>query len=317
MFLFWGPDLVQVYNDAYRPSLGGGGRHPRALEMKGREFWTEIWTAIGPQIEGVMTRGEATWHEDQYLPIERNGRLEDVWWTYSYSPVLDDDGSIGGTLVVCQETTQSVLVAREREALLREMERAEQAVRESESRLRAIYDGTYEYIGLLSPDATLLEANRASLEFAGNTRDELVGLPFWDTPWFAYTSGAPERVRDAVARAAAGEFVRLEAQIGLPDGDVATFDLSFHPVRDERGELIFIVPEARNMTGRQRAEAALLESETRYRALFDSIDAGFAVIEMIYDGRGEPADYRFVEANPAFTWSSSRSWRRMGPAPAS
>src|SRR5688500_2618815 len=102
MFLWWGPELVQLYNDAYRPSLGD--RHPRALGAKGREFWTDIWDTIGPQIEQVMTSGEPTWHDDQYLPIERNGRLEDVWWTYSYSPVHDDDGSIGGTLVVCQET---------------------------------------------------------------------------------------------------------------------------------------------------------------------------------------------------------------------
>ena len=95
MFLWWGPELVQIYNDAYRPSLGGSGphaRHPRALGACGREFWTDIWEAIGPQIEQVMTTGEPTWHEDQYLPIERNGTMEDVWWTYGYSPVHDDEG---------------------------------------------------------------------------------------------------------------------------------------------------------------------------------------------------------------------------------
>jgi hypothetical protein len=112
MFLFWGPALVQIYNDGYRPSLGEGGRHPRALGMRGAEFWTEIWDIIGPQIEDVMTQGTATWHEDQLVAIERNGRIEEVYWTYSYSPVRDDDGSIGGTLVVCQETTQRVIAER-------------------------------------------------------------------------------------------------------------------------------------------------------------------------------------------------------------
>jgi hypothetical protein len=102
MFLWWGPELTQIYNDAYRPSLGASGRHPQALGMRGRDCWTDIWDAIGPQIEQVMAGGPPTWHEDQYLPIERNGRLEDVWWTYSYSAVHADDGSIGGTLVVCQ-----------------------------------------------------------------------------------------------------------------------------------------------------------------------------------------------------------------------
>jgi signal transduction histidine kinase len=112
MFLWWGPDLVQIYNDGYRPSLGEGGRHPRALGARGRDFWTDIWEIISPQIQGVMERGQATWHEDQLVAIERNGRIEEVYWTYGYSPVHDDDGSIGGTLVICQETTQRVIAQR-------------------------------------------------------------------------------------------------------------------------------------------------------------------------------------------------------------
>jgi signal transduction histidine kinase len=133
MFLWWGPGLTQVYNDAYRPSLGGDGRHPRALGMRGKEFWTDIWETIGPQIEQVMTTGEPTWHEDQYLPIERNGRLEDVWWTYSYSPVRDDDGRIAGTLVVCLETTARMAVEHERL-------RGEEALRESEARYHVLFN---------------------------------------------------------------------------------------------------------------------------------------------------------------------------------
>ena len=97
-----------------------------------------------------------------------------------------------------------------------EQKEAEMRLRESQERLRAIYDGTYEYIGLLAPDGTLLEANRASLEFAGNTREDVVGRPFWDTPWFTATPGAPEAVRQGVARAAAGEFVRFEASAASP-----------------------------------------------------------------------------------------------------
>ena len=187
MFLWWGPELIQIYNDAYRPSFGAEGRHPRALGMRARECWTDIWEVIGPQIEQVMTTGEATWHEDQYLPIERNGRLEDVWWTYSYSPVRDEDGQIAATLVVCQETTKRVIGQRERDQLLEERRQAELSLRESEARLRAIYDGTYEYIGLLAPDGTLLDTNRASLEFGDIPRDEVIGRPFPDVivhfPW--------------------------------------------------------------------------------------------------------------------------------------
>jgi signal transduction histidine kinase len=113
MLLFWGPDLIQFYNDAFRPSLGPttgpAPRHPRALGMPAAEFWTDVWEVVGPQIEGVMERGEAVWFEDLYLPIERGGGvLDDAWWTYSYSPVRDDDGRVNGTLVVCLETTSSV-----------------------------------------------------------------------------------------------------------------------------------------------------------------------------------------------------------------
>ncbi|MDQ3033145.1 MAG: ATP-binding protein [Myxococcota bacterium] len=111
MFLWWGPELVQFYNDAYRPSFGVG-RHPAAMGQRGRDCWPEIWPIIGPQIEGVMQRGESTWQVDALVPIERNGRIEEVYWTYGYSPVIDDDGSIGGTLVVCTETTSNVVLTR-------------------------------------------------------------------------------------------------------------------------------------------------------------------------------------------------------------
>lgn len=111
MFLFWGPELIQFYNDGYRPSLGAD-RHPAALGARGRDFWAEIWSFIGPQIDGAMTRGESTWNEDHLVPIYRNGRVEEVYWTYGFSPVFDDDGAVGGTLVVVQEQTAQVLAAR-------------------------------------------------------------------------------------------------------------------------------------------------------------------------------------------------------------
>ncbi|NBD08073.1 PAS domain-containing sensor histidine kinase [Corallococcus silvisoli] len=133
MFLWWGPQLIQLYNDAYVPSFGRG-KHPEALGMPGRECWPEIWPIIGPQIEDVMREGRASWNEDQLVPIFRNGRIEDVYWTYGYSPAFDDAGAIHGTLVVCTETTPRIL--------------SRQALQRSEERLRRVVEasgaGTWE-----------------------------------------------------------------------------------------------------------------------------------------------------------------------------
>lgn len=108
MFLWWGPDLIQFYNDAYRPSLGNEGKHPMALGQPGAICWPEIWPVIKPLIDQVISGGESTWSEDQLIPIYRNNRLEDVYWTFSYSSVIDESGAPGGVLVICSETTEKV-----------------------------------------------------------------------------------------------------------------------------------------------------------------------------------------------------------------
>ena len=108
MFLFWGPDLLCFYNDAYRPSLGNNGKHPGALGKPGIEVWPEIWPTIKPLLDQVLGGGEATWSEDQLIPIYRNGQLEDVYWTFSYSPVADESGTPAGVFATCAETTEKV-----------------------------------------------------------------------------------------------------------------------------------------------------------------------------------------------------------------
>jgi signal transduction histidine kinase len=127
MYVFWGPELACLYNDAYSESIGPE-RHPVSLGRPGREVWEEIWDIIGPQIEQVMAGRGATWHVNHLVPITRHGRREDVYWTYSYSPIDDESapGGVGGVLVVCSETTAQVLTARrleQSEAELREADR--------------------------------------------------------------------------------------------------------------------------------------------------------------------------------------------------
>lgn len=109
MFLWWGPELIQFYNDAYRPSLGEeGGKHPGALGRRGEDCWQEIWPVIKPLIDQVLDGGESIWSEDQLIPIYRNGRLEDVYWTFGYSKVIDESGKPAGVLVICNETTEKI-----------------------------------------------------------------------------------------------------------------------------------------------------------------------------------------------------------------
>ena len=107
MFLFWGEELICFYNDAFRPSLGEEGKHP-ALGKGGKEVWPEIWEFIGPLIEKVMTTGEPVFYENQLVPFYRNGKIEDIYWTFSYSPAYSDNGEINGVFVTCTETTNTI-----------------------------------------------------------------------------------------------------------------------------------------------------------------------------------------------------------------
>src|ERR1700722_16778628 len=117
MFIWWGPELIQFYNDAYRATMGPE-RHPSALGARGRECWEEIWDIIGPQIDYVLAGNGATWNEDSLVPVTRHGRREDVWWTYSFGPI-DLDDKVGGVLVVCKDVT-SEHMAREALNLINE-----------------------------------------------------------------------------------------------------------------------------------------------------------------------------------------------------
>ncbi len=111
MQIFWGRELVMIYNDAYRPILGTS-KHPYALGQRGRECWWEAWQTIGPMLEGVLVQGEATWIDDGSFLLDRNGYLEECYFTFSYSPILDETGNVGGIFTAVTETTNRVLSER-------------------------------------------------------------------------------------------------------------------------------------------------------------------------------------------------------------
>ncbi|MBW4477455.1 MAG: response regulator [Tolypothrix brevis GSE-NOS-MK-07-07A] len=111
ILIWWGSEFAMLYNDAYRPILGAT-KHPQALGQPGRECWSEIWDIIGPMLEGVLTTGNATWSDDQLLLIDRNGYLEECYFTFSYSPIRNETGGIGGIFTAVTETTERVLSER-------------------------------------------------------------------------------------------------------------------------------------------------------------------------------------------------------------
>jgi len=115
MWLGWGEDVVFLYNDAYRPTLGD--KHPRSLAMPTRELWAEIWQDIEPLIRQVYEKGEATWSEALLLILERNGFPEETYHTFSYSPICDDDGLVGGLVCAVVEETTRVIDRRRLDSL--------------------------------------------------------------------------------------------------------------------------------------------------------------------------------------------------------
>ncbi|MBA2722934.1 MAG: response regulator, partial [Methylibium sp.] len=110
MLIWWGQALTVLYNDAYRPILGA--KHPSALGQSGEECWREIWPVIGPLLSNVLQHGQSTWSADQLLLLERNGYQEECYFTFSFSPIHDESGGIGGVFTATTETTDRVLNER-------------------------------------------------------------------------------------------------------------------------------------------------------------------------------------------------------------
>jgi PAS domain S-box-containing protein len=144
----------------------------------------------------------------------------------------------------------------------------EAALRRSEGRFRAIFNSAFQFVGLLNPDGTLVEANDTSLRSVGTRRSEVLGKPLWDTPWWSHSLALQTRLRDAVERAARGRTVRFEAEHPTKDGGTITVDFSLKPVKNEAGQVILLLPESRDITERKDAEHALAVSEERYATVF-------------------------------------------------
>ena len=118
MFVWWGEQLINLYNDAYRSILGG--KHPHALGQPANVVWREIWDQVEPRVRSVMSGDSGTYDESLLLIMERYGYPEETYYTFSYSPVPNDDGCTGG--IFCANTDDTQRIVGERQlALLREL----------------------------------------------------------------------------------------------------------------------------------------------------------------------------------------------------
>ena len=257
MFIWWGQDLIQFYNDGYRRTLGPE-RHPGALGQRGRECWKEIWHIIGPQIDQVMSGGGATWHENQLVPITRHGRLEQVYWTYGFSPI-DDGNRIGGVLVICRDVTDDYM--------------ASVALRERESELARVQQ--IGKIGGLEVDLRGGFRNRRSPEYlaihglspeaANETHEDWVRRIHpddRDATEKQFLDAVDNGVRDYTAR------YRI---IRPNDGQVRWISVKSVIERDEDGKAIRLVGAHTDITEQIMAERALRQSEEEFRTLADAL----------------------------------------------
>jgi PAS domain S-box-containing protein len=249
MFLWWGEELIQFYNDDYRPSLGNDGKHPQALGQRGADCWPETWREIKPLIDQVMAGGEATWNQDELLPIYRNGRMEDVYWTYSYSPVRDGHGKVAGVLVVCNETTSRVLSLRR--------------AKESEQNLRNVITQAPVAMCILKGTEYVVEiANERMFEVWGVDPDALLGKPIFEGLPQAKDQGFEERLYEVYHAGKTWRESELPAVLprsGNPE--LAYLDFVYEPFRDENAVITGIMAVVTDVTEKVTARLKIEEEK--------------------------------------------------------
>src|SRR5687768_4619309 len=281
MFLWWGEDMIQFYNDAYRPSLGNNGKHPVALGQRGVECWPEIWPIIKPLIDRV-NEGGATWSQNQLIPIYRNGKIEDVYWTFGYSPVRDESGKVMGVLVVCNETTEQVKAIKQ--------------IEKSEKTLRSIVLRAPVAICILAGDDAIVEVvNDLHLDLIGRTRDQTEGKPIWEVVPEAmepYRSVIEEVKRTGVGYEGKEQAVSLYRH---GHEEIVFVDFVFESLRDGDNRIMVL---AIDVTEKVLTRKKIEESEQRYKTLITESTVAIA----LYVGD----DFRIQYVNQIMT----RYWGR-------
>lgn len=213
------------------------------VEPRGRTWWElspgQADTPAMAQLRDMMLQRQPF---RRWLCRFDGGAKGMRWLSLSGRAVFDERGEFVGYRGAGQEITDRM--------------QQQNRLAEALERMQAVHDGTYSFLGLLSPDGRMLDCNRSALEFIGVEKSEVIGRPFWELAWWKI-AGEAERIREAVLASSRGEFVRFDARVVDAAGSTHWIDFSLSPYRDEWGNLVYLVPEARDNTEAKRASAAL------------------------------------------------------------
>ena len=283
MFLFWGNDLTCFYNDAFRPSLGIDGKHP-SLGKQCKDVWPEIWDFIGPLINGVMSDGVPVWFEDQLVPFYRNGRMEDIYWTFSYSPVHGESDTVEGVLVVCTETTGKLNTLKQ--------------LQESEDRFRTMAEATDVLIATADETSNATYFNSAWTELTGRPMQDLLEYGWADLIHAEDRENYLNIYLDAFKKKEpfTGEFRILNKK-----GDYSWLLAKGPPRFRSDGSFAGYISSCIDITERKQAERDLLKSEQRYRMLLEEGTVATALYT------GPEMRIRYVNDTMLTYWGKDRS----------
>ncbi|MCP3403528.1 PAS domain-containing sensor histidine kinase [Bradyrhizobium sp. CCGB20] len=268
--LFWGPDFVALYNDAYSPGIGAN--HPRALGRPAIENWGELWDDLEPLLAGVRRTRKTFAAKDRPFYVERHGYGETSYWDVSYSAVPDDDGSVGGVLCIVSETTERILGEarlRNSEARYRELTTTlEQRVAERTAErhlLATIVETTDGQIQALDLDYRWLAINTS----CADAYQRIYGKrPKVGDSLHEFLADRPEHLAAATAiwaRALDGEAFTNIDEFGDPQFDRRVFEMKFEALRAPDGTRIGAFLTGIDVTDRLEEQARLAQAEEALR----------------------------------------------------
>nr|WP_246665192.1 PAS domain S-box protein [Neorhizobium sp. P12A] len=235
--MFWGDQYVALYNDAYAPTIGL--RHPRAFGRPANENWSELWDDLEPLLDRVLHGGETVSARDRQFYIERHGHPETVYFDISYSPIKDATGNVRGVFCIVSETTERV--------------RSQQALKESEERLRALFSQSAAGIGQTDLEGGMTLINQRFCEILGYEREELVGIRFQDLTFPDDRLEAERLFRNLVET---GESFDMEKRCMRKDGSIVWTAVSVSALKDEDGSIRQVGFIAIDISARKSAQEA-------------------------------------------------------------